>query len=144
MIKYELFEATRTTASEVSDFFNEHLIDHHKILDNGDIAIFYREIDDLGLDNMDRLERINNAIKEAETNILDAELGLAECDGNKADLDELIAGSNPNEKEKWETLQNERKENENQRRMHEKTIEGRKRQVFDLRAGAQEILATKK
>jgi len=133
MLKFKSFRAGTFSDEDVTSFINSHIVDQKGFLENGDVNFLYRDEDDMEFDRSSKLERIYRAIVAAQTTAYDAELGLIEVAGDLADTEQEIAKTNPNEKAKWDKLQELRKYSEQQKTMHEKTISGSERQVFDLK-----------
>lgn len=139
-MNFKTFKSGAYTDEEVTVFFNTHIIMKDKFLENGDIMVFYKDVDKIGGSVMDRIEEIDRSVAKAQLEIFDAQMGLTEVDGTMADLDEKISKANPDEKEDWTNLQQARNGQIHQRILHNATIEGRNMQINDLKLVHQELL----
>lgn len=139
MTKFKRFVAGTYTDDDITQFTNAHIIERDNYPSNGDALFYYRELGDIGVDPLAHIESLNRSVITAETDIFAAELGLVEVAGTLADIEEKLSDTEPHDKA-WDSLMAAKGSEERQRTMHEETIKGRQRQIFDLRAKHIELL----
>lgn len=136
MLQFKTFRAHETKDQQITDFVNSHIIISQDILPDGTICFSYKDLKDLGITAIDKLERIDKSVTAAQKEMFDAEQGIVEMDATLLILEEKISKSDPNKKEEWDGLQADRKACERQRALHTDTIEGRTKQISDLLVAA--------
>lgn len=139
MLRFKSFAPGEWKDEDITEFVNTHIIIRDQYFETGAVYLYYKNPDDLGITDIDRIERLDKAITVAQKEAFDAERSIDEQDSTIKILEEKIKASSPNDGEKWDQLQAELKGAKNQKILDNLTAEGRHIQARDLMAAAAEI-----
>ena len=139
-MKFKVFRKEEVTEEVINNFFSNNIIHKDQYLENGDIYVFYNEKNDLEMESMDKLERVQAVIMKAKQDIFDSKVGAQEEIAELEEVRKLIAESNPNKGKEWIDLQERRTRTERQIKMHQETVSTREKQLVQLNATYNTIL----
>ena len=118
--------------NEVNEFISNHIILKEMWSASGSAYYVYRELGALERDPIFDIEELQRAFNMANKDILSAEISMIECNMKISDLKQEQSKYEVSDKE-WDKIQKTIEQVQNENKLNEVTIAGRKIQILAIK-----------
>lgn len=134
----KIFIAGQFSENDFNDFGKQNIL-LKSTVEKGDVYVFYKPVNELGLSIIQQIEELDKIVCQAETEILTSKTEIVSLEALLKKLEEKKATLETNADE-FKKIESHIKQSTTQIAMHEDTIEEMTRKANDTKAMVAELL----